>query len=316
MLALLLACAAPPPAYTPDLSAFGAAEAECIQGSCSDAKSAAELDSCRAQRCPATPESWSVEPTLLRYDGDVVTMSVQVEHAPGAFGDSLAPADGETWLGATVLKTNGEEIDMAVHTVFPGQIDEPFTFSSQVGPDVEVVIVGLWGKKIEPCDSARSGCKMFGFVLDESLAAWPEETYVATPPRRQRFLPEQVKVDVAAPPALPSAELDKLVAAVESFTTQEGPRFGATFAVARTTYETRGAGTASTNGSAGDAPAAPAASQVLHRHVHDGPLASRLAAALSSATGEEIAVRHAPDGGSDLTVVFGADVCPEGVACR
>lgn len=301
MLALLLtvACTPPPPAYAPDLSRWTGPELACVEKHCGSAASEEALGACRAERCAATAPSWSVDPTLLRYEDGVVTMTVQVGHAPGAFGDVPAAGPEETWLGATVLTTSGEEIDMAVQTVFPDRLAEPFTFSSEVGEGVEVVIVGLWGKKIEPCDSTRSGCRMFGFVLDESLAAWPAETYVATPPRRQRFLPSHVSVLVNAAGLTPE-QGEAARAALDAALAAEGQRLGATFDV----------------GQAKAAPVEPGTPrEVRHKHVHDGPLASLLADALAPAVGQPWTVRHDPDAPADL-VFAPVEDCPTGVACR
>jgi hypothetical protein len=220
-------------------------------------------------------------------------MSVQVEYTPAAYGDVPEPREGDTWLGATVLTDKGEEIDLAVQTVFTDRLGQPFTFSSQVGPGVDVVIIGLWGKKIEPCDSSRSGCQMFGFVLDQSLAAWPPDTYVETPPRRQRFLPEDLRVAVVSPEGRPA---DAVLDVVRDFASQEGERFGAKVRV---------------EPEAGPLSAG-AGRVVVHRNAHDGPLASRLALLLAGAGGE-VQVRHAPDARADLVV---HDATCAGDACR
>lgn len=299
MLAFLLACApstpAPPPAAV-DLTAYSGAERACLEASCAGAPSDADLQACRAEKCAATPAVWSVTPTLLRYDAGTVTMSVDVAHTPGAIGGAPVADPGETWLGATVLTKSGEEIDMAVHTVFPGRLDEPFTFSSEVGPDVEVVIVGLWGEKIEPCDSTRSGCKMFGFVLDASLGAWPAETYVATSPRRQRFLPASLSV-LQVVPADATAAIDAGTAALRGLT----DRFGSTFAPENQLVV--GA-------------SAPAAVTVVHKHVHDGPVATELAEAVAKAAGEVPATAcHDAAAIADLVVDL-VNPPPAGATCR
>lgn len=289
----LLACEPPAPAYTPDLSAFSGEEAACIQAECATSASAEALATCRTDRCAPTAEAWAVNPTLLRYDDGVVTVSVQVEHTPGAYGTHGKPHVGDTWLGATVLTSKGEEIDMAVQTVFPDRLGEPFTFSSQVGPDVEVVIVGLWGKKIEPCDSSRSGCQMFGFVLDESLAAWPADTYTASPPRRQRFLPAAMTVQVAAPEMSPERR-KALTDAMAPVWATEQQRFGTQFTLG--------------DWAVADAPT----SEVVYKNVHDGPFAAGLAATL----GTDVPVRHDAAAVADLAVRLAATACPPGLECK
>lgn len=297
---LLLACAPTPPAYTPDLTAYAGPEAACLQKHCAASASEEAFGACRAASCAPTPETWSVNPTLLRYEKGVVTMSVEVAHEGGAVGDVAVPPDADTFLGATVITSSGEEIDMAVQTVFPDRLGEPFTFSSEVGEGVEVVIVGLWGKKIEPCDSTRSGCQMFGFVLDESLAAWPEGTYSAAP-KRQRFLPGEMAVKVSAA-GMDEAQSKGVRDALAAVFAEEGKRFGTAFTVGEW---------------APDAAAPPSpASAVLHRHAHDGPLAARLAKALSAATGAEVAATHDPAAATDLVVALGTAACAPGLACR
>jgi hypothetical protein len=289
----MLACEAPPPPYVADLSVYTGAEAACLQAACAAATTAEAFAGCRETMCAATAEAWVVNPTLLRYDEGVVTMSVVVEHTSGQYGDIAAPAPGETWLGATVLTRDGGEIDMAVQTVFPDRLSEPFSFSAEVGPDVQDIIVGLWGKKIEPCDSTRSGCQMFGFVLDTSLAAWPQDTYVESPPRRQRFLPPALTVSVAAAPMSPERTA-ALNGAIGGFWTVEQERFGTSFTT--TPW----------------APSAETTSVVLHRDAHDGPLASRVAGLL----GAGVAVRHDPAAAADLALVLAATACPPGQECK
>lgn len=293
----LFACESPAPAYTPDLSGWSGPEGACLQAECATSASADALAACRIDRCAPAAESWAVNPTLLRYDDGVVTVSVHVEHTPAAFGSHSQPHVGDTWLGATVLTSKGEEIDMAVQTVFPDRLGEPFTFSSQVGPDVEVVIVGLWGKKIEPCDSSRSGCQMFGFVLDQSLAAWPADTYVATPPRRQRFLPATMTVQVAAPPISPERQKVLTDAMAPIWTTEE-QRFGTKFSLAAWAPVAKGVDQTS--------------SEVVYKHVHDGPLASRLATTLGSV----VEVRHDAAATADLEVRLAPTACPPGLECK
>ncbi|MDP2314766.1 MAG: hypothetical protein Q8P41_17815 [Pseudomonadota bacterium] len=302
----LLACEdppPPPPAYAPDLSAWSGAEAACLQAQCAASASADMFTSCHADRCAPTAEAWVVNPTLLRYDDGVVTVSVQVEHTPASVGGVAEPHVGDTWLGATVLTSKGEEIDMAVQTVFPDRLGgDPFTFSSEVGADVQVVIVGLWGKKIEPCDSTRSGCQMFGFVLDESLAAWPVDTYVESPARRQRFLPPELAVQLATTPISPERKT-ALVEALASVWRSEEQRFGTHFTVT----EVPSAPGAATTGAA-----VPGVSEVVHKHEHDGPLASRVAGTI----GTGVPVRHDPAAAVDLVVNVGATACPPGMECR
>lgn len=266
MIPLLLACAPAP--FAPDLSPWSGAERDCLTAACGAAGSAAELDSCRARACAARPAAWRVDPTLIRHEDRVVTMSVQVAHTPGGFGTVDAKREGDLWLGATVLTSTGEEIDLAVQTVFADHLDQPFIFSSEVGEDVQDVILGLWGKKVEPCDVARSGCRMFGFVLDDSLAAWPPLTYTESPPRRQRILPATMTL------AMAGADPTAIRKVTEETTTRFGTLFTATSA-------------------------APGLPGVTHRHAHDGPLASRVA----EVAGGSLPVRHDPEAAADITII-------------
>ena len=79
----------------------------------------------------------------------------------------------------TVIRETGEEVDLAVSTLFPEGLDVPITISADVGPRVQDIVIGAWSTKIEPCHVDRSGCRDFGFVLDDSLATWPP-TSIAT----------------------------------------------------------------------------------------------------------------------------------------
>lgn len=282
----LLACAT----WTPDLTPYTGSEAACLAAHCGQAESEDAFTSCRAQSCAYTDDTWQVSPTLLRYDGNVVTMSVQVEHTEASYGDTPVPHEGDTWLGATVLTATGGEIDMAVHTVFPDRLGEPFTFSSEVGPDVTIPIIGLWGKKIEPCDSTRSGCQMFGFLLDQSLGAWPPLTYVESPPHRQRFLPPTLTVQTRT-----VAATSPVLSALPPALGVQESRFGTRFEV------TAGA------------EAAPTASEIIHRYANDQPVATELAEALGAAAGFKVAVRADPAAEADLVVSLG---CATGPECR
>ena len=89
---LLLGCAT----WTPDLTPYTGAEATCLADHCAKAESEEDFASCREKSCAYRPDSWAVEPTLLRYDGSVVTMSVQVEHAEAAYGETPVPHEGDT----------------------------------------------------------------------------------------------------------------------------------------------------------------------------------------------------------------------------
>ena len=216
----------PPPSYTPDLSGREAPLQQCLQQACLPATDADSFATCEAERCARSEATWAIEPSQIRYDreGGILTVDVAVQHTPARYGAVDIPHGEEAWLGVTVLTRAGEDIDLAVQTVFPDQISAPFTFSAEVGGEVRDIIFGLWGKKIEPCEVDRSGCRMFGFVLDESLAAWPLGTYTDSPPPRQRIPDAGVTWVVqgagAAPEVLRAAREKAalpLAAAVERF---------------------------------------------------------------------------------------------------
>jgi hypothetical protein len=265
LLLSLLGCDTPPPPL--DLSTIPRPLRECATARCAE-EDVAGLQGCVEQLCPVTPAQWAVEPTTVSYsraDG-ILYVDVAVAHTPREVGGESVAHTEESWLGVTVLTRDGRDIDLAVQTVFPDQIGEPFTFSAEVGGEVQDIIFGLWGTKIDPCDVDRSGCRNFGFVLDDSLAAWPPGTYTEEPPRRQRILestPTVMLQGAGAPTATLTAAMPRVQAALQ----EELARFGID-------APQLSAGLAET--------ALPPGLQVLHRDTHDGPLASALAEALGS----------------------------------
>lgn len=266
-LLMSLGCSDPPLPPPPDLSSLPTVQHDCALRECS---TAAELEVCAAERCPMVSESWAVNPLQVRYsrDSGVLFVEVAVEYTAVLVDGAPQPHPSEVWLGVTVLTVSGEDIDLAVQTVFPDQIGEPFTFSADVGGDVQDIIFGLWGERVEPCDIDRSGCRNFGFVLDQSLAAWPVDTYVEQPPRRQRILesaPTMLIESAGAPHETLAAARPRADQALQA----ELERFGLTAAPAML----------------GIAPSAlPLGLQVVHRDPRDGPLASTLAATLGSSS--------------------------------
>lgn len=252
-----------------------------------------------SEQCAPTEAAWAVEPLDVRYvrsDG-ILHVDVAVQHTPATIGGEAVPYEDELFLGVTVLDTQGHDIDLAVQTVFPAQIGEPFTFTAEVGGEVRDIIFGLWGKKIAPCQVDRSGCRNFGFVLDESLAAWPPGTYTEQPPRRQRILESAPTLAIQGA----GAPWETLEAA--------GPRAQAALGEAVKRF-----GLQAPAPVYGLAPQAlPLGLAVLHRDPHDGPLASAIADRLGSTA-------VAPDpslpadfviriGGSDETLACQRDAC-------
>lgn len=166
----------------------------CLHDACAQSPDRAAFDLCRAERCEPSTERWSIVPTGMAYDRSTGTLRVQAQtrYEPGATdGEQLVRAR-EAWVGVTAITTAGEEIDLAVQTLFPGRFSEELLFLAEVGPDVQDVVFGVWNRKVEPCDVARSGCRNFGFVLDGSLATWPLKLYADG--RRQRILPPRVQL--------------------------------------------------------------------------------------------------------------------------
>lgn len=137
-------------------------------------------------------EGWSVEPTTIRWSEDGGALSVEVALS----GEARATREELAYVGVTVVTESGTEHDLVVHTVFPTDDPEPETmlFSAELPETPKYVLIGAWGKKIEPCEVARPGCQEFGFVLDESLASFPARLY--TEGVRQRLLPPDYRIGV------------------------------------------------------------------------------------------------------------------------
>jgi len=262
----LLACDGgepPPPAL--DLSTVPAVQHDCAAAQCA---ASADLLACLEQSCAVEPASWVVDPQSVRYnraDG-ILHVEVAVQHTPMKVGEASTPYAEESYLGVTVLDRAGQDIDLAVQTVFPAQIGEPFTFSAEVGGEVQDIIFGLWGEKIEPCDVDRSGCRNFGFVLDKSLAAWPPLTYIEPQPRRQRILEAAPSLMIQGSGA-PADTLAAAAPRAQAALSAELERFGLEAPAPTVTL--------------GES-ALPLGLQVLHRDPHDGPLASAVADALGA----------------------------------
>jgi len=137
-------------------------------------------------------DGWSVEPTTIRYSEDGGALSVEVALSGEARETRTDPA----FVGVTVVTRSGEEHDLLVHTVFPTDDPEPETllFSTELSDAPRYVLIGAWDRKIEPCEVDRPGCREFGFVLDGSLASFPEGLY--TDGIRQGLLPDDYRIGV------------------------------------------------------------------------------------------------------------------------
>lgn len=165
--------------------------AECLAAQCAGAS---DLKACEDQKCARTEPAWKVFPTKVRYDGEMMHIDAEVVHQPGTWGPVTDERRAEAYVGCTVVTAEGKEIDLAVTTLFPGEFSRRLSVTADVGAGVQDVLFGVWDKKIEPCDSERTGCQAFGFLLDGNLATYPESMYSTG--MRQRILPEQVSVSV------------------------------------------------------------------------------------------------------------------------
>lgn len=263
LVTLLSACTGAPQAPADPLSALGDladAERTCLEQACADAITPEALKTCREQKCPHKADTWRLLPKSIRHEGQTIFVRARVEHDPGGYGDVIEVRDTDAYVGCTVVTSTGDEIDLAVTTIFPNMLDAPFTLASEVGPDVRDVIFGVWDRKIEPCDSDRMGCQEYGFLLDGSLATWPPTVY--TDGTRQRIPPPVVDVEVRDGGAGVGfiAERDQVVAALST----ELALFGAKVGRVRS----------------GLASAHAARTQVAHSDEHDRLLARRVASKL------------------------------------
>lgn len=184
---------------------------------------------------PRVPATWAVAPTRIRVAEGAVLVEAQVRHTHARVGETVIARDGDAYVGVTVITTDGRELDLAVQTLNQDALEQPFLFTADVDGEVQDVLIGVWDKKIEPCDVDRSGCRDFGFVLDGSLASWPPNLY--TDGKRQRIPPAAVKLtieDGGADPGATRKLTDPVVAALAaelapfgSVATPAGPRLAA-----------------------------------------------------------------------------------------
>lgn len=206
-LCILAGCVAAPPSLeqlVEELQPGHEAERECLLSACRQAEDPQALAACRIERCAYEPESWVLKPTAIRHEGETFFVEASLAYSAGKYGSIPAPRPREAYVGVTVVPSQGDEIDLAVTTVFADKLDEPFTLSTDIVSDVRDVIFGVWDRKIEPCESERSGCREFGFLLDGPLATWPPTIYVDG--TRQRLPPSELSVlvlDAGAGPDLP-----------------------------------------------------------------------------------------------------------------
>lgn len=264
------------------------AAATCFDAACVTAPDAA---SCFQAACPAPKAVWRIVPERVGWDPQTFDFFVQthVSYEPGGWGAEGAVRKDPVYVGVTLVTAEGEEIDLAVQTRFPTELEEPFFLATNVGKPVRDVIVGLWDRKIEPCDSTRSGCQAFGFLLDGPLASWPPG-YYDDPTWRQRIPPALLTLQ----PLYAGAPADRVKGDVEQ---------------ARSALEAalRPFGTRLVVAPVALAPAA-GPTRILVSDDHDRPLGRLLAEAVPDA-----ACCEAGPGTDTLTLVLGGD--PARFAC-
>ncbi|MFK7928459.1 MAG: hypothetical protein AB8H79_09720 [Myxococcota bacterium] len=287
---LIVACGSPPAApSTFDVSGaiagiqgLTSAQGTCLRQACSDVHDADAFASCSAESCAERPDQWTVVPETIRHEGDTAFVQARLSYAAGGFGSVDAPRAEEVYVGCTLITSTGEEIDLAVTTAFPKNLERPFTLSSDVGPDVRDVIFGVWDRKIEPCTSERMGCKQFGFVLDGNLATWPPTAYEDG--TRQRVMPSEVAL-LILDGGVGAAISQRRQAVVDALQTELGV-FGSKVGSVRTT-------------------AAPEPSELLvvhHADAHDRLVARKLSSALG---GGDDRVFERGEGGAAFVVTLG-----------
>jgi len=131
-----------------------------------------------------------VEPHAIVWDADAKNLSIDVH----LVGKGVATRTDPVHIGVTVITDSAKEIDLLVHTLFPAAMGENVQFIADLEEPPRYVLIGAWSTRVEPCESERPGCKEFGFVLDDSIAAFPAGLY--TQGMRQRFVPDGIEVQL------------------------------------------------------------------------------------------------------------------------
>jgi hypothetical protein len=294
--ALLLAACSSGPATDagPPVGPDGAAPAAFAEGlespqarQCFEAACAQEDDAaaCFERACPARPEAFELVLEKVRYDAQeqLFFLEAHVLHSTATWGQVAVPREEPVHVGVTLITPEGEELDLAIATRFPDAIEEPFFISSEVGKPVQDLIVGVWDRKIEPCDSERPGCKEFGFLLDGPMASFPPLFY--TNLERQRIPTTGLVLGLRSAGAT-AAELSAAgEAALEILNGTLAP-FGVSAELAPLAV-------AESSGP----------SQVRAATLHDQPLAAMLAGALRSAEAPMARGELLQDAAPDLLVI-------------
>ncbi len=286
---ILIGCPGPDTPTPMEAAAISAPEErQCLLTHCATLQEAQAFEACRAERCAPREPVWALDPQRVNYRDETIFVQTAVSYQPGGFGDVEQVRAEMIYVGVTVVTSAGEEIDLAVQTRFPEDIAEPFFLSAEVGPDAESVIMGLWDRKIEPCDSQRDGCQKFGFLLDGWLATWPTKVYVDK--RRQRIPPQQVQLQVR------NAGLPPVVAEQVSQAAAESLR--ATLAVFEAEVLVAPVQLAATPSTR---------SLVVYRHPGDAVVATDVAGAIMGKLRDQkqVGVAERSDSGADITIVAG-----------
>ncbi len=275
---LLAACSTPTEAPAPDAdfaaSLTTAQAKECFEAACADAESA---DACFEARCPEREAKIALVPQKVRWDQEqgLFFLEAHVDYTPAGWGTVDVTRDEPLFVGVTLITPEGEELDLAIATRFPGNFDEPFFISSDVDKEIQDVIVGVWDRKIEPCESERPGCKEFGFLLDGPLASWPPEFYGRF--EAQRVPPEKLTVRALSGGAKASELAEATTKAVEALQAALAPF-----------------GTQVEAGAPGVSPGPAEQSLARCQHNHDKPVARIAANALGGEDAGWTCCEHTP----------------------
>jgi len=194
---LLMACSTPPEPAADPASAFAdslpAPQARaCFEAAC--AGTGDDPAGCFASACPERQDGWELVPEKVQWDEaeGIFFLEAHVDYTAGGWGEIDVVRQEPVFIGVTLITPEDEEIDLAIATRFPGAFGERFFISSEVDRPVRDLIVGVWDRKIEPCDHERMGCQLFGFLLDGRLASWPPDFYETK--ERQRIPPSSYEV--------------------------------------------------------------------------------------------------------------------------
>ena len=261
-------------------------ERSCLETHCGQQADQAAYDACRLASCAVREATWELVPLAIRFEEGTVFIHASVSHKPGGYGESTQARQMPAFVGVTLVTTEGEELDLAIQTVFAESLDQPFLFSADVDTPIQDVLIGLWDRKIEPCDSERSGCKEYGFLLDGSLATYPPELY--TRKLRQRILPESFSLQWFT---TGEEEWVDVQQAVGKRLRSELEIFGSTLVVQPPVSE--GKGIEEVKGV-----------ELRVRHAHDQVLAYEVAESITTLLDTTpIAVRHDPDVSVDMQII-------------